>query len=167
MRAWNQWSEEGRTQRRAGTGPRNVTKARDDRHLIHLTVTDRTASTRVLSRRWSTCNGFASTVRRRLLRTGLVARLPLRRLSLSRDHQHLRLQWAREHRHWRAECRNVVFSDESRFNMSYNDGRICVRRYAGERNLRACILQRHRGPTPRVNGLGRHWIQYVISPPTY
>ena len=32
--------------------------------------------------------------------------------------------------------------------MSYNDGRIRVRRYAGVRNLRACILQRHRGPTP-------------------
>ncbi|PSN35629.1 Transposable element Tc1 transposase [Blattella germanica] len=34
--------------------------------------------------------------------------------------------------------------------MSYNDGRIRVRRYAGERNLRACILQRHKGPTPSV-----------------
>ena len=30
------------------------------------------------------------------------------------------------------------------------NGRIRVRRYAGERNLRACILQRHRGPTPSV-----------------
>ena len=40
MRVWNQWREEGRTQRRAGTGPRNVTTARDDRHLIHLAVTD-------------------------------------------------------------------------------------------------------------------------------
>ena len=44
----------------------------------------------------------------------------------------------------------LVFSDESRFNMPYNDGSIRVRRYAGERNLRACILQRHRGPTPSV-----------------
>ena len=35
--------------------------------------------------------------------------------------------------------------DESRFNVSYNDGRIRVRRYAGER-----FLQRHRGPTPSV-----------------
>ena len=43
-----------------------------------------------------------------------------------------------------------MFSDESRFNMSYNDGRIRVRRYAGIRNLRTYILQRHRGPTPSV-----------------
>ena len=43
-----------------------------------------------------------------------------------------------------------MFSEESRFNMSYNDGCIRVRRYDGERNLRACILQRHRGPRPSV-----------------
>ena len=34
--------------------------------------------------------------------------------------------------------------------MSYNDGRILARRYAGERNLRACVLQQHRGPKPNV-----------------
>ena len=34
--------------------------------------------------------------------------------------------------------------------MSYNDGRILVRRYTGERNLRDCNLQRHRGSTPSV-----------------
>ena len=32
--------------------------------------------------------------------------------------------------------------------MSYNDGHIRVQCYAGERNLRACILQRLREPTP-------------------
>ena len=103
--------------------------------------------------RWSTATGLdlsASTVPRSLLRAGLVARMPLCRLPLSRDRQHLRLEGARERRHWRAEWRNVVFSDQSRFNMSYNDGRIRVRRYACERNLRACIIQRHIGPTPNV-----------------
>ena len=34
--------------------------------------------------------------------------------------------------------------------MFYNDGRIRVQRYAGERYLRACILHRHRGRTPSV-----------------
>ncbi|PSN31409.1 hypothetical protein C0J52_25475 [Blattella germanica] len=144
MRVWNE-------QRRADIVPRNVTTARDDRHLVRMAVTDRTDSSTVLSRRWNTATGLgmsASTVR--LLRAGLVARMPLRRFPLSRDHQRLKLQWVRERRHWRAEWQNVVFSDESRFNMSYNDGRIRVRRYGGERNLRACILQRHKGPTPSV-----------------
>ena len=102
-----------------------------------------TASSTVLSRLCSTAMGLdlsTSTVRRRLLRPGVVARMPLRQLPLSRDHQRLRLQWARERRHWRAEWRNVVFSAEYRFLISYNDGRIRARRYAGERKLRACIL---------------------------
>ena len=43
MRVWNQWREEGFTQRRAGTAPRNVTTARDDRHLVRMTVKDHTA----------------------------------------------------------------------------------------------------------------------------
>ncbi|KAJ4432785.1 hypothetical protein ANN_21424 [Periplaneta americana] len=34
-----------------------------------------------------------------------------------------------------------VFSNESRFNLSYNDGRIRVRRYRGERKLRACFVE--------------------------
>ena len=67
------------------------------------------------------------------------------------DHQRLRLHWAHERHHWHAEWQNIVFLDESRFNMSYNDGRIRVWLYAGECNLRAWILQWHRGPTP--NGM--------------
>ena len=106
MRVWNQWRKEGRMKRRTGTGPRNVTATPDDRHLIHMAVTDRTVSTTVLSRLWSTATGLglsASTVRRILLRAGLVSRMPLRRLPLSRDHQRLRLQWASERHHCRAE----------------------------------------------------------------
>ena len=84
---WNQWREEGRTQRRAGTGPRNVTTARDDCHLVRMAVMDRTASSIVLSRRWSTATGLdlsASIVHRRLFRAGLVASMPLRRLPIHR-----------------------------------------------------------------------------------
>ena len=102
-----------------------MTTARDDRHFVRMVVTDRTASSTLLSRRWSTATGLhlpASTVRRHLTRAGIVARLSLGRLPLLRDHQRLRLQRARERRHWRDEWRNVVFSDESRFNMSYNRG---------------------------------------------
>ena len=98
MHVCNRWRGEGRSQRRAGTGPRNVTTERGDRHLVLIAVTDRTASSTVLNRRWSAATSLdlsASTVLRRLLRPGLVARMPLRRLPLSRDHQRFRLQWAR------------------------------------------------------------------------
>ena len=147
---WNQWREEGRMQRRADTAPRNATTAWDDRHIVHMAVMDRTASSAVLSRRWSTATGldlYASTVRLCLLSAGQVACMPLCWLPLSRDYQCLRLQWVCKCHHWHTEWQ-VMFSDESRFNMFYNDGRIRVRCYAGELNLRACILQQNRGPMP-------------------
>ena len=138
MRVWNQWREEGHTQTKGDTGPHNVTTAWVDRNLVRMAVMDHAASSTVLNRRWNIAMGLdlsTSTFHCHLL---------------SRDHQRLRLQWAHEYSHWRAEWQNVVFSDESRFYMSYNDGCIRVRCYAGHRNLRACILQRHRGPTPTV-----------------
>ncbi|KAJ4433351.1 hypothetical protein ANN_15610 [Periplaneta americana] len=49
VRVWKQWIEEGRTQRRADTRPRDVTTAWDDRHRVSMSVTDRTASSTVLS----------------------------------------------------------------------------------------------------------------------
>ena len=58
VRVWNQRREEGRTQRCAGTGQRNVTTARDDRHLVRRAKTDRTASSTVLNGRWSTGKGL-------------------------------------------------------------------------------------------------------------
>ncbi|GFV52440.1 hypothetical protein TNCV_2771871 [Trichonephila clavipes] len=83
MRVWKQWTDEHRTTRNT------VTSARDDRHLLHMTVNDHTASPRQLEARWSPETG---------------------------DH----------------------------------DGRIRVRRYAGERCLPECVIERHSGLTPRV-----------------
>ncbi|GFV81983.1 uncharacterized protein TNCV_3151811 [Trichonephila clavipes] len=44
----------------------------------------------------------------------------------------------------------VVFSDELRFNLWDHDGRIRVRRYAGECCLPECIIERHSGLTPKL-----------------
>ena len=54
MRVWNQWREEGHTQGRAGTGPSNVTTARDDHHLICMAMTDIHSVESTLEY----CNGF-------------------------------------------------------------------------------------------------------------
>ncbi|GFT01768.1 transposable element Tcb2 transposase [Trichonephila clavipes] len=84
---------------------------------------------------WSTATGVlrsASSIRRRLLLRGLRARVPLYRISLTANHRRLRLQWAHEHRACQADWHQVVFSDESRLNLWDHDGRIRVRRYAGD-----------------------------------
>ncbi|GFW90034.1 transposable element Tc1 transposase [Trichonephila clavipes] len=45
-------------------------------------------------------------------------------------------------------------TDESLFNLWDHDGRIRVRRYAGERCLPECVIERHSGLTPGVMVLG-------------
>ena len=152
MRVWKQWTDEGRRAWKSGSGPRNVTSARDDRHLVRMAQTDRTASSRQLAAQWSTATGVslcASSIRS-LLQRGLRVRIPLYRIPLTQNHRRLRLQWANVHRSWRADWQQVVFSDESRFNLWYHDGRIRVRRYAGERHIPECIIERHSGRTPGV-----------------
>ncbi|GFX20071.1 transposable element Tcb1 transposase [Trichonephila clavipes] len=83
VRVSKQWTDEGRTARKSGSGPRNVTSARDDRRL-------------------------------------------------------------------RDDWQQVVFSDESRFNLWHHDSRIRVRRYAGERHIPECIIEHHSGRAPGV-----------------
>ncbi|XP_071039865.1 uncharacterized protein [Parasteatoda tepidariorum] len=77
MRAWKQCTNECQTTRKSGSGPRNVTSARDDRHLVRMALTDRTAPSRQLAAQWSIATGVslcASSIHRRLLKCGLRAR---------------------------------------------------------------------------------------------
>ncbi|GFV46303.1 transposable element Tcb2 transposase [Trichonephila clavipes] len=88
----------------------------------------------------------ASSIRRCLLHRGLRARVPLDRIPLTANHRQLRLQWAHEHRAWQADWHQVVFSDESRFNLSEHDD------YVGERCLPDCVIERHSGANTRSYG---------------
>ncbi|GFT86884.1 transposable element Tc1 transposase [Trichonephila clavipes] len=153
MRVSKQWTDEGLTARKSGSGPRNVTSAREDRRLVRMGQTDRTAFSRQLAAQWSTATRVslcASSIRRRLLQRGLRTRIPLCRIPLTQNHRRLRLHWANAHRSWRADWQQVVFSDNSRFNLWHHDGRIRVRLYAGERRIPECIIERHSGRTPGV-----------------
>ncbi|GFS59081.1 transposable element Tc1 transposase [Trichonephila clavipes] len=146
MRVWKQWTDEPRTTRETGSGRRKVSSARDDRHLLRIAVNDRTAFSRQLAAHWSTATGVlmsASSIRRCLLHHGLRTRVPLYRIPLTASHRWLRLQWAHEHRARQADWYQVDFSNESRFNLWDHDGRIRVRRYAGERCLPECVIERH------------------------
>ena len=61
---------------------------------------------------------------------------------LTARHRAARLQWAQ--RHFRGQWARVLFSDESRFNLSHHDGRIRVFRRRGERFADNCLIERDR-----------------------
>ncbi|GFU05455.1 transposable element Tcb2 transposase [Trichonephila clavipes] len=88
------------------------------------------------------------TIRRRLAKGYLGSRCPLRVLPLTPTHRRLRLEWCRSLGYWTtAEWNQVIFSDESRFNLNSDDNRARVWRPYGERLNPAFALQRHTTPT--------------------
>ncbi|GFX66402.1 transposable element Tcb2 transposase [Trichonephila clavipes] len=129
---WKQWNYEHRTTRKTGSGRREVMSARDDQHLLRMAVNGRSAFSGQLAARWRTATGAVSSIRRCLLHRRLHARVPLYRIPLTANHRRLRLSWTYEHRAWQADWHQVVFSDESLFNLRDLDGHIRVKLYAGE-----------------------------------
>ncbi|GFU38279.1 transposable element Tc1 transposase [Trichonephila clavipes] len=116
-----------------------------------MAVNDSTVFSRQLVTRLSTATGvlmWASSIHQRLLHYGLRTKIPLYRIPLTANHRRLRLQKAHEHRTWRADWQQVVFSDKSRLNLWNHDGRIRVRRYVSERCLPQRIIGRYSGRTP-------------------
>ncbi|GFU71337.1 transposable element Tc1 transposase [Trichonephila clavipes] len=113
-----------------------------------MAVNDSTASFKQLAARWSTATGVlmsAASIYRRLLHRGLRARVPLYRIPLTANQRRVSLQWAHKHRACQVNWHQVVFSDESRFHLWGHDGHISVRRYASERCLPECVMERHSG----------------------
>ena len=92
---------------------------------------------RVLQRELRTAAGVNvsdQTIRNRLHAANLRSRRPVVRIPLTRRHRRLCLEWCRPHLRWiLRQWGNVCFSDESRFNLKFNDGRIRVYRCQGER----------------------------------
>ncbi|GFU49068.1 transposable element Tcb1 transposase [Trichonephila clavipes] len=63
-------------------------------------------------------------------------------------HRRLVLEWCRSRGNWTAaEWKQVVFSDESRFNLSSDDNRVCVFRPRGECLNPVFALHHHTDPT--------------------
>lgn len=116
--------------------------------------TDRFITLTHLRRRFQTASSTArqygissQTVLRRLrqARAPIRPRRPYVGPVLTARHRAARLQWARQHLRWgRQDWAHVLFSDESRFNLSHHDGRTRVFRRRGERFADCCLVERDR-----------------------
>ncbi|GFW30070.1 transposable element Tcb2 transposase [Trichonephila clavipes] len=96
----------------------------------------------------------------------LGSRHPLRELHLTPTHRRLCWEWCRARGNWTAaEWNQVVFSDESRFNLSSDGNRVRMWRPRDERLNPAYGLQRHTAST--VGVLVRGAIAYnTLLPPS-
>lgn len=149
-RIWTRFLETGDVGRRPGQGPHRATTAREDRAIHRVSIRERFVTAREIAERvpFQDRRVSTQTVRNRLRSRGLRARRPVRVPFLTLRHRQLRLQYARDHVHWRArEWRRVLFTDESRFCLYGNDGRSRVWRRRGEHLREDCII-----PTRAFNG---------------
>ncbi|GFW51160.1 transposable element Tcb2 transposase [Trichonephila clavipes] len=140
--------------RRPGSGRPRHTSRREDRHIERDPRVQPTASSAALQAQVAPSLGApvsSRTIQRRLAEGHLGSWRPLRVLPLTPTHRHLRLEWCRARGNWTAaKWSQVVFRDESIFNLSSDDNRVRVWRPRGERLNPAFALQRHTAPTVGV-----------------
>ena len=88
-------------------------------------------------------NVSSKTVSRTLHKMGFWARRPCKKPLISQVNKRKRLGFYHEHKNWAVkQWKNIVFSDESKFNLLNSDGRTKVWRVKGERYyLNALIKQ--------------------------
>jgi hypothetical protein len=110
--------------RRRSGRPRETT-LRQDRHFTLIHLRNRSVTAVDTARRTPGIrNNIISfqTVRNRLRQSGLRSYRPLKGMELKRRHRIARLQWARTRLRWRRTTwQNILFSDESKFNLKFSD----------------------------------------------
>nr|CAH7754212.1 unnamed protein product [Callosobruchus chinensis] len=98
-----------------------VSTRREDRYIAQLARRERSVTVPVLRSQFHrTVNRVisTSTIRRRVLASGLRCIRPLRVPLSTARHRTARLQWARAHQGWLLpQWRNVLFSDQSRYGL--------------------------------------------------
>ena len=138
----------GMSQERRRPGRPRTTTRQEDRYIGLSALRERTANSETIRGRLRAAtqnNISARTVQRRLREQGLRSRRPAVRIRLTAAHRRRRLAWCRAHVRWtRAQWSQVLFTDESRFTLSFHDGRNRVWRRTGERHHDATIVEHDR-----------------------
>ena len=133
---------------RPRSGRPRKTTPREDNYILTSSRRNRFWTSIMLARHLRTATGTRvsdMTIRNMLHAAGLRGRRPYVGIPLTHRHRQARVDWARAHRQWRQRQWNqVLFSDESRFNLSFADGRRWVWRRVGERFDAANVMQHDR-----------------------
>lgn len=135
----------GRVEDRPRPGRPKKTTAREDRLITRQAQAVRTSTANRIRRQLQAAthiNVSGQTIRNRLHAAQYHARRPAKRTKLTLAHKRARRNWCRHHVRWvRHQWAVVLFTDESRFSLEHNDGRVRVWRRRGERYNEDCIQQ--------------------------
>ena len=120
-----------------------ITTQREDRLITKISLATRIKTAPRIRASLGEYHGIAlsvSIVQCHLREVGLKAYRARKKPRLTKQHRRRRLEFALKYRGWTAsEWSNVIFSDESRFQLFRNDGRPFVRQRPGEGYRDDCI----------------------------
>ncbi|GFW08277.1 transposable element Tcb2 transposase [Trichonephila clavipes] len=131
-RCWDQWIREMLFTRRPGIGRPRQTSHREDHHIVRNARVQPNASLAIIQAEVAPSLGApvsSRTIQRCVAEGYFGSRCSLRVLPLTHIHRRLHLDWCYSRGKWTAaEWNQVVFSDESRFNLNSEDNRVHVLR---------------------------------------
>ncbi|GFW95817.1 transposable element Tcb1 transposase [Trichonephila clavipes] len=148
---WKSFKTTGMCSRRHGGGRVKSTTPAEDRSIVLSAKRNRRTTAQQVANQFLAASGkqiSRKTVARRLRGGELYARRPVVCGPLTRQHRTARLQWCREHHNWTEQdwaC--VLFSDESRFNLSLDCRRQLIWRESGTAYRPENIQEKDRYPT--------------------
>ena len=146
VRLIQRYTATGRVQERRRSGRPKKTNPREDRLIEQQALQARTASSSIIRRHMrmaANINISQQTIRNRLHGFNLRSRRPAVRPRLTPAHRAARRAFCRRQVRWtRHQWSQVLFSDESRFTMNHNDGRLRVWRRPGQRFIDATVQEK-------------------------
>lgn len=128
---------------------KRITSRRDDSVIIRKALQNRRRSSKDISADMAEIGVTVSarTVRRRLFKAGLKARIPRKKPYLNAAQRKKRVDWCKDHKNWTVDdWSKVLFSDESRISIFGSDGVRYVRRRVHEECLPECMLPTMKHP---------------------
>ena len=148
QRLFERFLATGSTAPRPRSGRPRATDRHDDNFLRLTALRRRSITAEALRQQLRDATHVTvcqQTIRNRLREAGLTSRQSAVCIPLTAVHRQARLAWCQRYQRWtRQEWSRVLFSDESRYNLSHSDGRIRVWRRPGERFADVCIQERDR-----------------------
>ncbi|GFT06537.1 transposable element Tcb2 transposase [Trichonephila clavipes] len=146
-RLWNQYQTVASVSRRHVPDRPPATTPEGDRFIALSARRQRRISVPQLVADPSVASGrriSASTVRRRLHNSSVYARRPVVCVPLNRRQRRACLSWARERVSWtRQRWASVLFTDESRFTLERDSGRLLIWRERSTRYHHSKTVERH------------------------
>jgi len=150
--------ETGQNESRKREGRPRITTTKEDRYIKIISKRNRRKTAPEI--RAEVCQIFhkdlsVTTVKRRLINSGLNGRIAKRKPLIRKINAVKRLEWAQEHATWSMQqWKNVLWSDESKFEIFGSHRKVYVRRGPHEKMLPECLTPtvKHGGGSVMVWG---------------